>query len=64
MFNIGDKVVHFTGFLWGTVVGYKEINGVTHIAVKHEDPYYTDEDDGITLWLPKVLRAKPQACVV
>ncbi len=63
-FNIGAKVVHFTGYLWGTVIGYKEIDGVAHVVVKHEDPYYKDEDDGITVWLPKVLRAKEAQAVV
>ena len=54
-FQVGDRVVHFTGSLWGTVVGWAEHDGIEHLIVKHEDPFYRDEDDGITHWLPKVL---------
>ena len=56
MFSIGDKVIHFTGFLFGTVIGYRDIEGTTYVAVKHEDRYYKDDGDGITLWIPSVLR--------
>ena len=58
MFKVGEKVVHFTGLTWGTVVGYKEVGGVIHAVIRHEDPYYKNHDDGIGMWLPSVLRAK------
>ena len=60
MFKIGDKVVHFTGLLYGTVIGYQDVDGVNHVAVRHEDKYYKDDGDGITLWLPQVLNLMPK----
>ena len=56
MFAVGERVIHFTGMLYGKVVGYDDREGCTHVVVQHEDPYYKDEDDGLTLWSPHVLR--------
>ena len=56
MFSVGDRVIHFTGLLYGTVIGFRDLDGIVHIAVRHEDKYYKDDGaEGITLWIPDVL---------
>ena len=55
-FKVGDKVMHKDATLWGTVMGFFEHLSLPMIIVKHEDPKFRDDGNGLKAWINRELR--------
>ena len=55
-FKIGDKVMHLACMSWGTVIGFADHADGSRVVVKHEDPQFRDDGNGLKAWLPGKLR--------
>ena len=55
-FKVGDKVMHRCSTLWGTVMGFVDHLNSSMIIVKHEDPQFRDDGNGLKAWINGDLR--------